>query len=61
MTKRYSKKDLKAMAQNEIMSAIQCAFSGPCISDELRAAMDAQMARVEKLFGYEVGSYRRGE
>jgi hypothetical protein len=56
---------LKMVAQENLLSAIQIAFER--IADvpeprreELRVAMDKQMRRVEKLFGYVPGSWQRG-
>ena len=56
--------ELKQLAQEKLMQGAQTAFA--CLdpdadeSEELRAEMDAQMTRIEKLFGYNPGSFGRG-
>ncbi len=55
--------ETKQKAQDELMSAMQIAFArahDEGTSDDLAAEMSSQMARVEKLFGYDPGSWRRG-
>ncbi len=64
-----TRRQIKANAQHELMHAMQMAFN--VIADAqpfdvvadyepLRDEMDVQFARVEKLFGYDVGTWRRG-
>ena len=63
----------KEQAQDRLMSAIGIAFFNDSafdgtdehgrtlpMSKETRAEMDKQMKRIEKLFGYKQGSWRRG-
>lgn len=57
----------KQLAQEMLMSAMQCAFSqleGDDVPEErkvtLGIAMSKQMERVEKVFGYKPGSWSRG-
>ena len=56
--------ELKQLAQEKLMQGVQTAFA--CLehdaddSEALRAEMDAQMLRIEKLFGYAPGSFGRG-
>ena len=60
--------ELKQEAQDRLMNALQIAFTkladdGDEIGDDyvlLQNEMFRQMGRVEKLFGYEVGSWQRG-
>lgn len=66
MTK-MTRTEIKQISQDEIMNGIQIAFStidNHQISDEekelLIAEMDKQMSRIEKLFGYSIGSWGRG-
>lgn len=54
---------LKITAQRNLMSAMQIAFTTERENEnhpDVLAEMDKQMRRVEKLFGYEVGSWPRG-
>lgn len=62
-----TKTELKQVAQDQLMNAMQVAFSYVHDNEEegierdiLIAEMDKQMSRVEKLFGYEPGSFTRG-
>ena len=62
-----TKTEIKQKAQDELMSAMQTAFVAYLertwrqeTSEDLVAEMSRQMARVEKLFGYELGSWQRG-
>ncbi len=53
----------KQQAQNNLMSAMQIAFARAYDekdSADSIAEMSRQMERVEKLFGYEPGSWARG-
>lgn len=57
--------ELKARSQDMIMSAIQSAFAQlenmpRAEADDLEKEISKQMARVERLFGYEVNSWGRG-
>ena len=64
--------ELKQRAQSELMTATQIAFeaiqeyrSGSYIEDPaeremVRAEMDKQFTRMERLFNYEPGSWQRG-
>lgn len=55
--------ETKQKAQFELLSAMQIAFEiahDQHASDDLVAEMSSQMERVEKLFGYELGSWARG-
>lgn len=54
-----TRKETKQQAQAELLSAMQIAFAGTG-DDDLRAEMSLQMARVEKLFGYDQYSWVRG-
>ena len=58
-----TRKETKHQAQAELMSAMQIAFErtpkNPAEAD-VTAEMSRQMERVEKLFGYEPGSWVRG-
>ena len=58
-----TRKETKQQAQAELMSTMQIAFAGipknPAEAD-VTAEMSRQMERVEKLFGYEPGSWVRG-
>ncbi len=53
-----AKKQIKERAQDELMHAMQAAFN-ELTPNELRDEMDKQMERIEKLFGYEAGSWAR--
>lgn len=59
-----TKTEIKHKAQDEIMHAIGGRFTTLAdyeeLTPELRDAMDAQMRRIEKLFGYDPGSWLRG-
>ncbi len=59
-----TKTETKLAAQNRLMSAMQTAFSTQPyeadLTNEQIAAMDAQFSRIEKLLGYEQGSWARG-
>lgn len=63
-----TKNQIKRAAQDQLMAAMQTAFyaiyeSGevaPEDQDAVRDEADRQMRRVEKLFGYEPGSWGRG-
>ena len=58
-----TKTEIKQNAQDELMSAMQIAFTratDESASDDLVAQMSRQMARVEKLFGYDAFSWHRG-
>ena len=54
-----TKKAIKERAQDELMCALQTAFNEHTLN-ELRGEMDHQMTRIEKLFGYDPGSWIRG-
>ena len=53
------KKDIKEEAQDELMLAMQVAFNNVS-NREVVKEMDRQFKRVEKLFGYNMGSWNRG-
>lgn len=54
-----TKRKLKHNAQDRLMGFMALAFCD--LEDEdLTLAMDQQMRRVEKLFGYDLGSFVRG-
>ena len=56
---KRTKKDIKEEAQDELMLAMQVAFK--YVSNrEVVKEMDRQFKRVEKLFGYNMGSWNRG-
>ena len=59
MTTR-TKKQIKENAQNELTCAMQTAFCELLLSEADKAEMSKQMARVEKLFGYNPYSFTRG-
>jgi hypothetical protein len=57
----------KQLAQENLLSAMQTAFDrldqeeiDGAAKEDLRDAMSKQMARVEKLFGFEPNSFLRG-
>lgn len=55
--------EVKQEAQDLLMQAMQVAFNGiytDLDEDAVREEMDKQMRRVEKLFGYQEGSWNRG-
>ena len=56
---KRTKKDIKEEAQDELMSAMQVAFNNVS-NREVVKEMDRQFKRVEKLFGYNMGSWNRG-
>jgi acyl-homoserine lactone acylase PvdQ len=47
-------------AQDALMHAAQLAFDDLNHDNDLRTAMEKQFKRMEKLFGYDVGSWARG-
>lgn len=51
--------ELKQKAQDALMSAAQTAFGKDEVDQELRDEMDQQLQRIERLFGYELGSWGR--
>ena len=58
-----SRTQIKENAQNDLMIAMQTAFSyldGYGTDSPEWIAMDKQFRRVEKLFGYQEGSWNRG-
>ena len=58
-----SRKEIKQQAQDNLMSAMQIAFlqaHDDHASSDLISEMSSQMERVEKLFGYDPGSWQRG-
>ena len=55
-----SKKEIKQTAQDNLMSSMQAAFCADELTNAARDEMDKQMKRVERLFGYESGSWSRG-
>lgn len=55
-----TKTELKHDAQDILMAAMQAAFDNVPEEDALYSVMSAQMARVEKLFGYDEYSFTRG-
>lgn len=59
---KRTKKDIKEEAQDELMSAMQVAFNNVSTETdrEVVKEMDRQFKRVEKLFGYKMGSWNRG-
>ncbi len=61
MTKRVSRVktavELRHEAQDEIMTAIQARYIAMDADADERARYRAQVLRIEKLFGYEVGSW----
>lgn len=60
--------EVKREAQDQLMSALQVSFVVVASVQErserdrlrLLSEMDRQMARIEKLLGYEPGSWKRG-
>ena len=56
---KRTKKDIKEAAQDELMLAMQVAFNNVS-NREVVKEMDRQFKRVEKLFGYNMGSWNRG-
>ena len=50
----------KYLAQENLLHGLQTAFCDSDLSEETRKEMDKQMKRIEKLFGYKQGSWRRG-
>jgi hypothetical protein len=59
--KGKSKKEIKERAQDELMHSLANAFYSDEAKDKaVFAEMDKQMKRIEKLFGYKPGSWRRG-
>ena len=54
------KKSLKHEAQNALLQSMQLAFCDLDNGSPLWIAADKQMCRVEKMFGYEPGSWVRG-
>ena len=56
------KKELREEAQDALMHGMQTAFRSTQRSQDadIRKEMDRQMRRVEKLFGYQAGSWMRG-
>tara|TARA_Y100000817_G_scaffold296253_1_gene271652 strand:- start:37 stop:243 length:207 start_codon:yes stop_codon:yes gene_type:complete len=56
---KRTKKDIKEEAQDELMLAMQVAFNNVS-NREVVKEMDRQFKRVEKLFGYNMGSWNRG-
>jgi len=58
--KGKSKKEIKELAQDELMHSLANAFYGDDAKDKaVFAEMDKQMKRIEKLFGYKPGSWSR--
>ncbi len=61
MSKRVSRAktavDLRHEAQDEIMTAIQARYMATEADADERARYRVQVRRIEKLFGYEVGSW----
>jgi len=60
-----TKTEIKHTAQDTLMSAMQTAFAGmaeenPEDIEDIMEEMSKQFARVEKLFGYDTGSWSRG-
>ena len=55
-----TKTALKQEAQSELLLAMQVAFNGLVKDSPVWVEADAQMKRVEKLFGYVPGSWTRG-
>lgn len=58
-----TRQEIKEAAQDKIMQGIQGAFS--LASDEgddekVVKEMDKQFKRIEKMFGYDIGSWNRG-
>lgn len=65
--KKTSKKELKEEAQSRLLSAMSIAFNQVEDTyltreqkDALSEMMDREMKRVEKMFGYDPGSFMRG-
>ncbi len=59
------KAEIRDKAQDRLMDALGVAFSRlydeePEHMEEIKEAMDAQMKRIERLFGYDPGSWARG-
>ena len=58
-----SRKDIKEEAQDMLMHSVRLAFNKEnpynTTDQEVIAEMDKQMRRIEKLFGYETGSWKR--
>lgn len=50
----------KQEAQDQLLHGMQVAFARNEDDEELREIMSKQMERVEKMFGYEPGSFTRG-
>lgn len=62
-----TKTELKEKAQHEIMLAAQVAFNSVSeqvenedLPEEIFDALETQFSRLEKFFGYVVGSWSRG-
>jgi hypothetical protein len=55
-----TKKEIKERAQDKIMLYACHAFTEQTEQAEIRIEMEKQLKRIEKLFGYEVGSWKRG-
>jgi chemotaxis regulatin CheY-phosphate phosphatase CheZ len=51
-----SRTDIKSKARENLMHAMMAAFYDD-LTDEMREEMHKQVNKVEKLFGYEVGSW----
>ena len=59
--KKQTKGNIKREAQREIMYMAQLVFGNSVedYTDEMKAEMDKQFRRMEKLFNYEPGSWAR--
>jgi hypothetical protein len=55
---KMTKKQIKEQAQDAIMETAQTAFRSE--NSQLHKEMDKQFKRIEKLFGYDPGSWNRG-
>lgn len=68
MKNKLSKKEATRIAKDEVLQAISkqfyCVDEDPTTTqqhkDALRCALDIEMQKLEKRFGYDVGSWLRG-